>query len=110
VRELAAALRAGEPPGPGLELDPPLPAPAVAAALGLPDPVACTVDVHQSSWVLAVAVAGRAERVRLGGFELEARLDGAAAGPPRPDVTAPAAAVRDLADTDEIRALRIRGA
>jgi hypothetical protein len=56
---------------------------------------------------VAVAVAGRAEDVHLGGRDVVAELDEGAAGAVRADVTAPAAGVRDLAADDTVRVVTI---
>lgn len=83
---LAAALAAAASGGPGLQAGragelvfrPPVPALLLAKAIGIPQPTAMTIDVHRSSWVLAVVSDGRLARPRAGHWRIEARL----AGPP----------------------------
>ncbi len=85
---LAAALAAAASGGPGLEASrtgellfrPPVPALLLAEAIGIPQPTAMTVDVHRSSWVLAVVSDGRLVRPRAGPWRIEARLAGSPAG------------------------------
>jgi hypothetical protein len=82
-----------------LTLDPPLPARDVARALGHPDAIGRSVDVHMSSWRLA-GPAG--EPLRLGRCEIEATLGGWASGPEVAGVAIPAAAVHHLGAGDVV--------
>ncbi len=82
---LAVRIAAAREPGP-IALDAPVPAAALAAALGHPGAVARTVDVHMSRW--------RIEPLSHGGWEVEAMLERAPAGEPRPSL--PATATRAL--------------
>jgi hypothetical protein len=113
--QLRAAAAAGELPAPpdaaglhaygdgGFELRPPMPAARLAAALGVPDAFARTVDVHMSHWQLATP----AGDVRLGIWRIEASLDGRPAGGPAPGISLPAALARTLGGEEPVRRLRI---
>ena len=83
--------------GPVLECDPPVPALALARALGCPAPVARSVDVHMSSW--------RMEPLHAGVWAIEATLDGAPGGDPVAGAEAPAASVRHVGEAATIRSL-----
>jgi hypothetical protein len=82
---LAARIAAAREPGP-IALEGPVPAAALAAALGHPEAVARTVDVHMSSW--------RIEPLTFGDWEVDAMLERAPAGPPLP--SPPATGTRAL--------------
>jgi hypothetical protein len=82
---VVALIDAASEPGP-LALQAPVPAAELAAALGHPGAVARTVDVHMSSW--------RIEPLTYGGWEVEATLERAPAGPPLP--SPPATGTRAL--------------
>jgi hypothetical protein len=96
------AATAAELGGTALALDPPLPARDVARALGHPDAIGRSVDVHMSAWRLA-GPAG--EPLRVGRWCVEAALGGWASGPQVPGLTLPAAAARRLGAGDVVRSL-----
>jgi hypothetical protein len=87
----------------GFALDPPLPAPEVAAILGAPDAFGRTVDVHMSSWRL-VTTAGEP---RVGSWRIEAALEDRPIGDPVPGVSIPAASVRLLGGGEMVTHLRV---
>jgi len=82
---VVALIDAASEPGP-LALEAPVPAVALAAALGHPGAVARTVDVHMSSWQI--------EPLTYGEWEVDAALERAPSGPPLP--SPPATATRAL--------------
>jgi hypothetical protein len=92
----------------GLDLEPRIGALELARALGRPDAVARSVDVHMSSYVLALPDGERTAPLRVGGHELEAYLLGHPAGERAAGIDVPAAAVYRLADGDAIATLRVR--
>jgi hypothetical protein len=76
--------RIAEAGAPGrIALDPPVPALALARALGEPAPTARTVDVHMSSWRMQPLTHGR--------WQLTATLSGPPGGPDVPGDKPPAA-------------------
>jgi hypothetical protein len=106
--ELAAALAdipadAGITGSPtGLRFQPPMPAADLARALGFPTAVGQTIDVHMSSWTLVTVVGNRTARPHLGGWRVDARLDGQASGGDVPGAHAPAALVAFLGARDVV--------
>jgi hypothetical protein len=96
---LLAAIRAGEPVDHHVDA----PAREVAEALGVPDAIARTYDVHMSSWYLATADGGR---ISAGGAIVEARLEHAH-GERVPGLSLPAAAARVLHADDRVAHLRV---
>lgn len=87
-----------------LALEPPMPALECARALGRPDAVGVSTDVHMSHWVLAEP---DGERLQVGGRKVEAMLGGWPTGPAVSGVSVPAAAVHHLGPDDVIRWVRI---
>jgi hypothetical protein len=89
----------------GIELrfQPPMLASDLARALGCPDAVAQTVDVHMSSWTLATVTGDRTARLRLGRWRVDTHVDGGASGGEVPGVQAPAALVAFLGAEDIVR-------
>jgi hypothetical protein len=107
--ELAAAV-AAVPPVDGIEVTgarltfrPPMPAVELAGALGRPDAVGRTVDVHMSSWVLAVPAGEHTGSLRLGRWRVDARLVDGASGGDVPGIWAPASRVAHLTGGDTVR-------
>jgi hypothetical protein len=87
-----------------LVLEPPMPAVECARALGRPDAVGVSTDVHMSHWVLAEP---DGERLRLGDRTVEATLGGWPSGPAVSGVSIPAAAVHHLGPDDVVRSVRV---
>ncbi len=86
--------------GPGeMTLDPPVPALALARALGEPAPTARTVDVHMSSW--------RMQPLRHGRWELTATLGGSPGGADVPGESPPAARLAYVGEDATIRSLEL---
>ncbi|HEX5620966.1 MAG TPA: hypothetical protein VFX51_21265 [Solirubrobacteraceae bacterium] len=104
--ERLAQVRAVVAGGGSLDFEPPMPALELAQALGRPDAVGRSTDVHMSHWVLAEPTG---EPLRVGGRTVEATLGGWASGPEVPGVSIPAAAVCRLGPEDVVRSLRISG-
>jgi hypothetical protein len=94
---LADRIAAAREPGP-LPLDAPVPAAALAAALGHPDAVARTVDVHMSSWRLGPLAYGE--------WEVEAALERAPTGPEAGSI--PAGVARALDPDVRVHSVRLR--
>jgi hypothetical protein len=86
--------------GTGVRFDPPMPAADVARAIGYPDAVAQTTDVHMSLWMLVSVNGDRTERLRVTAY-----LTGGATGGAVPGVTAPAARVARLGPGDTVGSL-----
>jgi hypothetical protein len=95
LETVLARIRTGEPVDDHVDA----PARELAAALGVPDAIARTVDVHMSAWYLA-----RADGQRIPG--VEAALDGVH-GELVPGLSLPAAAARLLHADDRVRHLRV---
>jgi hypothetical protein len=90
-----------------LALDPPLPARDVARALGHPDAIGRSIDVHMSAWGLA-GPAG--EPLRVGRWDVQAALDGWASGPEVAGLALPAAAARHLGAGDVVHRIAVNQA
>jgi hypothetical protein len=102
--ERRAQLRALVAEGGYLKLEPPMPAHELAAAIGRPDAVGVSTDVHMSHWVLAEP---SGDRLRIGGRSVEAMLGGWPTGPEVDGVSVPAAALHHLGPDDVVRWVRI---
>jgi hypothetical protein len=99
-----AELRALVADGGYLALEPPMPAIECAGALGRPDAIGVSTDVHMSHWVLAEP---DGERLRIGGRAVEATIGGWPSGPEVSGVSIPAGAAHHLGDDDVVRWVRI---
>jgi hypothetical protein len=104
--ERLAQVRAVVACGGSLQFEPPMPALELARALGRPDAVGRSTDVHMSHWVLAEPTG---ERLRVGGQVVEATLDGWPSGPEVPEASNPAAPAHRLGPDDVVRSLQISG-
>ena len=109
VERLVADLSSDVPPGlgitvtgSGVRFDPPMPAADVARAIGHPDAVARTTDVHMSLWMLVSVNGDRTERL-----PVTAHLTGGATGGAVPGVTAPAARVAHLGAGDTVTSIDV---
>jgi hypothetical protein len=81
-----------------------MPALELARALGRPDAVGRSTDVHMSHWVLAEPTG---ELLRVGGRTVEATLGGWPSGPEVPEASNPAAPVRRLGPDDVVRRISV---
>ena len=97
--ERLAQIRALAAGGGSLALEPPMPALELARALGRPDAVGRSTDVHMSHWVLAEPTG---ELLRVGGRTVEATLGGWPSGPEVPEASNPASPVRRLGPDDVV--------
>jgi len=102
--ERLAQVRALVANGGELTFKPPMPARELARALGRPDAIGRSTDVHLSHWVLAEP---DGEKLELLGRTVEAALDRWPSGPDVAGVSFPGGAVQHLGDDDVVRRLRI---
>lgn len=102
--ERLAQVRALLADGGTLTFKPPMPARELAQALGRPDAIGRSTDVHLSHWVLAAPDGEKLEHL---GRTVEATLDRWPSGPDVAGVSSPGGAVQNLGDDDVVRHLRI---
>lgn len=94
--------------GPSVAFDPPIPAQAIASALGHPGAIAVTVDVHMSLWRLMTVTSTGVDRLRIGGWEVDVHLSGSPSGPRAEEASVPGAAACQLVEGDIVRGMLAR--